>query len=88
MLIGVIADDFTGASDIANTLAESGGGSPGLATKHFLGVASGKASADYQAGVIALKSRSLPPAEAVSQSLQVPTWLQEQGCRQVVFKYC
>lgn len=88
MLIGVIADDFTGASDIANTLAKGGGGSPGLATTQFLGIPSGRASAGCQAGVIALKSRSLPPTEAVSQSLQALAWLQEQGCRQVVFKYC
>lgn len=88
MLIGVIADDFTGASDIANTLAKGGGGSPGLGTTQFLGVPSGTASADCQAGVIALKSRSLRPAEAVSQSLQALTWLQEQGCRQILFKYC
>lgn len=88
MLIGVIADDFTGASDIANTLAKGGGGSPGLATTQFLGIPKSPASAQCQAGVIALKSRSIPASEAVSQSLAALSWLQEQGCRQIVFKYC
>lgn len=88
MLIGVIADDFTGASDIANTLAKGGGGSPGLATTQFLGVPSSPASAQCQAGVIALKSRSIPAPQAVAQSLEALTWLQAQGCRQIVFKYC
>jgi len=88
MLIGVIADDFTGASDIANTLAKGGGGSPGLATTQFLGIPTRPAPAECQAGVIALKSRSIPASEAVVQSLQALTWLQEQGCRQIIFKYC
>src|SRR5262245_47484587 len=88
MLIGVIADDFTGASDIANTLAKGGGGSAGLATTQFLGIPSGAAGAGCEAGVIALKSRSIPADEAVAQSLRALAWLKRQGCRQIVFKYC
>lgn len=88
MLIGVIADDFTGASDIANTLAKGGGGSPGLATTQFLGIPSTSVRAACEAGVVALKSRSIPAYQAISQSLAALDWLLEQGCRQIVFKYC
>lgn len=88
MLLGVIADDFTGASDIANTLARGHAGSGGLATIQFLGVPPSAAPPDCEAGVVALKSRSIPAAEAVEQSMAALRWLQAQGCRQIVFKYC
>jgi 3-dehydrotetronate 4-kinase len=87
MLLGVIADDFTGASDIANTLARGRDGR-GLTTTQFLGVPKGPAPALCDAGVVALKSRSIAPAEAVAQSLAALDWLRAQGCRQFVFKYC
>lgn len=87
MLLGVIADDFTGASDIANTLAK-GGGTRGLATVQFLGLPTAPAPASCEAGIVALKSRSIPAAEAVAQSLAALEWLLAQGCRQIVFKYC
>ena len=83
MLLGVIADDFTGASDIANTLARGG-----LATTQFLGVPKDPAPQDCEAGVVALKTRSIAAADAVSQSLAALDWLHDQGCRQYVFKYC
>jgi len=83
MLLGIIADDFTGASDIANTLARGG-----LATTQFLGVPSAAAPSSCEAGVVALKSRSIPAADAVAQSMAALQWLQAQGCRQFVFKYC
>ena len=41
-----------------------------------------------QAGVVALKSRSIPAAEAVALSLAALDWLRAQGCRQFYFKYC
>ena len=88
MLLGVIADDYTGASDIANTIAKGGGGSPGLAAVQFLGVPSGNAPASCEAGIVALKSRSIPVAEAIAQSLAAFDWLKAQGCTQFVFKYC
>ncbi|MCB1547464.1 MAG: four-carbon acid sugar kinase family protein [Hyphomicrobiaceae bacterium] len=88
MLIGVIADDFTGASDIANTLAKGVAGEGGLATTQFLGVPKRPAAADCEAGVIALKTRSCTASEAVTQSLAALEWLRAQGCRQFVFKYC
>lgn len=83
MLLGVIADDFTGASDIANTLAKGG-----LSTVQFLGLPEAPSHSTCDAGVVALKSRSIPTAEAVEQSLRALHWLEAQGCRQFVFKYC
>lgn len=88
MLIGVIADDFTGAGDIANTLAKGVAGEGGLRTAQFSGAPSGPAPDGIEAGVVALKSRSAPVAEAVAQSLAALDWLRTQGCEQIVFKYC
>ena len=83
MLLGCIADDFTGASDLANTLAKTG-----FRTTQFIGVPEGAASGDCEAGVVALKSRSIPAAEAVAQSLAALDWLRNQGAEQYLFKYC
>ena len=83
MLLGVIADDFTGASDIANTLAKGG-----LSTVQFLGVPTKPAPEACEAGVVALKSRSIAAADAVAVSMEAFEWLRAQGCRQFVFKYC
>lgn len=83
MLIGCIADDFTGASDLANTLALRG-----MATTQFVGIPKGEAPAGCEAGVVALKTRSIPAGEAVAQSLDALAWLKRQGCRQYFFKYC
>ncbi len=87
MRLGVIADDFTGASDIANTLAKGVDGA-GLSCVQFLGLPNGEAPADCEAGIVALKSRSIPPGDAVAQSLAALDWLLVQGCTQIVFKYC
>ena len=83
MLLGCIADDFTGASDLANTLAKGG-----MSTVQFVGIPKGAAQASCEAGVVALKTRSIPTRDAVAQSLAALSWLKEQGCRQFVFKYC
>lgn len=83
MLLGCIADDFTGASDLANTLAKGG-----MATMQFVGVPDGAAPASCEAGVVALKSRTIPVAEAVRQSLAACDWLLAQGATQILFKYC
>ncbi|MEA3537097.1 3-oxo-tetronate kinase [Rhizobium sp. CC-YZS058] len=88
MLLGVIADDFTGASDIANTIAKGIAPEGGLRTAQFLGVPGDPAPAGIEAGVISLKTRSIAPAEAVRQSLLALEWLLKQGCQQIVFKYC
>lgn len=88
MLLGVIADDFTGASDIANTLAKGFDSNGGLKTSQYLGVPNFPANPDIEAGVVSLKSRSVPADEAVALSLKALSWLKSQGCRQFVFKYC
>jgi uncharacterized protein YgbK (DUF1537 family) len=83
MLLGCIGDDFTGSSDLANTLAKAG-----MRAVQYSGIPDGPADGDVQAGVVALKSRSIDPAEAVKQSLAALRWLQAQGCEQIFFKYC
>jgi uncharacterized protein YgbK (DUF1537 family) len=88
VLIGVIADDFTGASDIANTLAKGLPGQGGLVTSQYMGVPRGAAGPEIEAGVVSLKSRSIPVEDAVAASLEALDWLKAQGCRQFVFKYC
>jgi 3-dehydrotetronate 4-kinase len=88
VLIGVIADDFTGASDVANTLAKGLPGQGGLVTAQYMGVPEGAADPEIEAGVVSLKSRSIPVEDAVASSLAALRWLQAQGCRQFVFKYC
>jgi uncharacterized protein YgbK (DUF1537 family) len=88
MLLGVIADDFTGASDIANTLSKGLREQGGLRTTQYLGVPQHPPDPDVEAGVISLKTRSVSAERAVSVSLDALRWLRDQGCRQVVFKYC
>ncbi len=83
MKIGVIADDFTGASDIALTLAEAG-----MATVQYNGIPQGAGATSPEAAVVALKSRTAPVAEAVAQSLAACDWLLSQGAEQIVFKVC
>ena len=83
LLLGCIADDFTGASDLANTLAREG-----MRTTQYIEVPDGNSSADCEAAIIALKSRSIDPRLAVEQSLTALRWLQQQGARQFLFKYC
>lgn len=83
MKLGVIADDFTGASDIALTLSEGG-----LRTAQFVGVPKRAPDGDIEAGVVGLKSRTIPAAEAVKGSLAACDWLLAQGCTQIVFKVC
>ncbi|QYY32991.1 four-carbon acid sugar kinase family protein [Cupriavidus pinatubonensis] len=85
-LLGCIADDFTGATDLANTLVRNG-----MRTVQTIGVPDAHAVRDVgqaDAIVVALKSRTIPAADAVSQSLAALEWLRAQGCRQFVFKYC
>ena len=82
MRIGCIADDFTGASDLANTLAKEG-----MRTTLFVGVPAG-GLAPCEAGVVALKSRSNQADEAVGQSLVALAALRAAGAEQILFKYC
>ncbi|HET9045697.1 MAG TPA: 3-oxo-tetronate kinase, partial [Casimicrobiaceae bacterium] len=83
MLLGCIADDFTGATDLANNLVRSG-----MRVVQTIGVPTGPQDGDADAVVVALKSRTNPPAEAVAQSLNALRWLRAGGARQIYFKYC
>src|SRR5450830_1611485 len=81
--LGCIADDFTGATDLANNLVRAG-----MRVVQAIGVPDAPLAADVDAVVVALKSRTIAPAEAVSQSLAALGWLQAQGAEQIYFKYC
>lgn len=83
MKLGVIADDFTGASDIALTIAEAG-----MTVTQFIGVPEVTANPALDVGVIALKSRTAPVTDAVANSLAACRWLIQQGAEQIVFKVC
>jgi len=81
--LGCIADDFTGATDLANNLVRAG-----FRVVQCIGVPAGPLAADADAVVVALKSRTMAPAEAVAQSLDALAWLRGQGAQQIYFKYC
>jgi len=84
VLLGCIADDFTGATDLADTLARGG-----MRTVQLIETPeAGPAPAGVDAVVIALKTRTVPAAEAVERSLGALRWLRDAGARQVFFKYC
>lgn len=84
MQLGCIADDFTGATDLAGTLVKSG-----MSAVQLIGVPEGNIPpVEADAGVVALKSRTIPAAEAVAQSIAALDWLRDQGCTQFFFKYC
>jgi uncharacterized protein YgbK (DUF1537 family) len=87
MILGVIADDFTGGTDVASMLVRAG-----LRTVQVIGVPleaqTLEAEAEADAVVVALKSRTAPPGEAVRDALAAWHWLQASGARQCYFKYC
>ena len=84
MLLGAIADDFTGATDLCNTLVRRG-----MRTVQLIDVPRpGTEIPDAEAVVVALKSRTIPAAEAIEKSLAALGWLQQAGARQILFKYC
>ena len=84
LALGCIADDFTGATDLANTLTRGG-----LATVQLNGVPPADRTAPTaQALVIALKSRTAPVGDAIDASLRALAWLRAQGARQILFKVC
>jgi len=83
-LLGCIADDFTGATDLASMLVRNG-----MRTVQLIGVPGPDQKVpDADAIVVALKSRTAPVAQAVGESLAALKWLQQSGCRQFFFKYC
>lgn len=84
VLLGCIADDNTGATDLANTLVANG-----MRTIQIIGVPeAGQPAPDAEAVVVALKSRTIPARDAIDQSLETCKWLQRNGAEQIFFKYC
>lgn len=82
MMLGVIADDFTGATDVASMLVRAG-----MRCVQVIGVPEGPAP-EADAVVVALKSRTAPLQAAVGESLAALAWLQGAGAQQIYFKYC
>lgn len=83
MLLGCIADDFTGATDLANMLVRGG-----MRTVQTIGIAETDTVIDADAVVVSLKSRTTDAAQAVAESLQACRWLKKAGAKQIFFKYC
>lgn len=83
MKIGVIADDFTGATDAASFIV-----SHGLTAIQVSGLEAQLDLPNVDALVVSLKTRSCEKSVAVSLSLQACDWLISQGCQQIYFKYC
>jgi len=83
MILGVIADDFTGATDVAGMLVRAG-----MRTVQVIGVPTAPFPPEADAVVVALKSRTIAPGEAATQSLAALNALRAAGARQVYFKYC
>ena len=84
VLLGSIADDYTGATDLANTLVKMG-----MPVIQTFGVANGDFNPGNAAAIIvALKSRSIPVDDAVRESLEALEWLKSLGAEQFLFKYC
>ena len=81
MLLGCIADDFTGATDLANNLVRGG-----MRTVQTIGVPDAPLAEDVDAAVVALKSRTIPAAEAVAQSLAALAWLEAPGLPPVLLQ--
>ena len=83
-LLGCIADDFTGGTDLANNLVKSG-----FRTVQAIGIpASMPGLEKIDAVVVALKTRTCPVEEAVRESMAAIRWLKSIECRQFYFKYC
>ncbi|MFJ3638206.1 3-oxo-tetronate kinase [Streptomyces sp. NPDC090108] len=87
--LGCIADDFTGATDLANNLVRAG-----MRVVQLIGVPDDgderarREARDADAVVVALKSRTVPAADAVEASLKSLAWLRAMGAEQIYFKYC
>ncbi|MCS6876931.1 MAG: four-carbon acid sugar kinase family protein [Geminicoccaceae bacterium] len=84
LLLGAIADDFTGATDLCGMLVRNG-----MRSVQLIGVPRPDLELDEADAVtIALKSRTAPPKEAVADSLLALDWLRSRGAIQIFFKYC
>jgi len=82
-VLGCIADDFTGATDLAGLLARSG-----VRVSLRIGVPKGPPDDTSPFEVIALKSRTTPVAEAVAETQDALAWLQQAGAQRFFWKYC
>lgn len=83
-LLGCIADDFTGATDLASMLVKNG-----MRAVQVIGVPeAGAPIPEADAIIVALKSRTAPVRQAVGESLAALAWLKSAGCSQFFFKYC
>ena len=83
-LLGCIADDFTGATDLASMLVRNG-----MRAVQVIGVPeAGAPIPEADAIIVALKSRTAPVRQAVGESLAALDWLKAAGCSQFFFKYC
>ncbi|MBN9005133.1 MAG: four-carbon acid sugar kinase family protein [Rhizobiales bacterium] len=84
LALGCIADDYTGASDLANTLTRCG-----LRTVQTIGVPSDDLKLpEIDAVVVSLKSRSIAAADAVAKSCAAEKWMRSRGAEHVLFKIC
>jgi 3-dehydrotetronate 4-kinase len=83
LVLGCIADDFTGATDLANNLVRAG-----MRVVLTVGVPGENQAVDGDAVVVALKSRTVAAALAVEESLRACRWLRRQGASQIYFKIC
>ena len=83
MLLGCIADDFTGATDVANNLVRAG-----MRVLQTVGVPHQPLAEPVDAVVVSLKSRTIAPADAVARSVAALDWLRDQGARQFYLKIC
>ncbi|NRP21779.1 hypothetical protein LPJGGPFB_05038 [Ensifer adhaerens] len=81
--IAAIADDYTGASDLANTWRRNG-----LKTIQTIGVPTSIDTSDADAIVVSFKIRSVPADEAVAAALEAYDWLREIGVEHVMYKIC
>ncbi|WP_406411692.1 3-oxo-tetronate kinase [Streptomyces sp. NBC_01614] len=84
--LGCLADDFTGATDLANNLVRAG-----MRVVQLIDVPEDRIDGqaiDADAVVIALKSRTTPASDAVDASLRALAWLRSAGAEQIYFKYC
>ncbi len=83
-LLGAVADDFTGATDLASMLVKNG-----MRAVQLIGVPEAADPVpDVDGVIVALKSRTAPVEAAVRDSLAALRWLRNAGCRQYLFKYC
>lgn len=81
--LGCIADDFTGATDLASMLARSG---VNVSLRIGVPLSTPKNTAEIE--VIALKTRSISASKAIEESLSALKWLKEAGAKKYFFKYC